>query len=59
MKSSTSQEVIALANGQEVNFVRRVVAETTETRGAPTNPIRPIVVQPTPQPKPQTANNGR
>lgn len=51
-----NRSVLALANGHEMN-VLRVVSEG-ETRGAPTNPIRPIIiVEPvatpsTPAPKP-------
>lgn len=43
------QQLTALANRQEVNRPR-VVADERDTRGAPTNPLRPIITTPTPQP---------
>jgi hypothetical protein len=47
---------IALANGQELNCLRPV-SDSRETKGAPVNPLTPVVTPgvPTPQPVPQTA----
>jgi hypothetical protein len=49
MKHVDTRETIALANGQEAARFRPICSET-ETRGAPTNPLRPIVVVPDPAP---------
>lgn len=44
-----NEQLTGLANAQVVNSLR-AVAEKKDTRGAPTNPIRPIITTPQPQP---------
>ena len=55
MSGESIEGAIALANGHEVNLMIRVAE--TETRGAPVNPIVPVVV-PTPVVAPAPGQTG-